>query len=55
MTANTHTSEHTTATYGEQPAEVNINTDGGKPIQRWATVAGGAALAIPPATARRAT
>ncbi|MGI8854246.1 MAG: SRPBCC family protein [Thermomicrobiales bacterium] len=46
MAADTHTTEQTTVTHAEQPAEVNVNAEAGKPVKRWATVAGGTALAL---------
>lgn len=45
MTATTDSTTQSTPAYAEQPAEVNVNTSA-KPVQRWATIAGGAACAI---------
>jgi len=42
---NTHDKTEGAATYAEQPAEVDVNTEA-KPIQRWATIAGGTAAAL---------
>lgn len=45
MTATTQTTTDNAATYAEQPADVDVNT-GAKPVQRWATIVGGTALAL---------
>ncbi len=45
MTAISDSTRHSAPAYTEQPAEVNVNTSG-KPVQRWAIIAGGAAGAI---------
>jgi uncharacterized membrane protein len=46
MSAHPDTTEHTTITRAEQPAEVRVNAEADKPILRWASVAGGTALAL---------
>lgn len=38
--------ENTSPTYTEPPAEVDVNTESGTAAKRWASVAGGAALAV---------
>lgn len=46
MSTTTHTTEQTASTSGERPADVNVNTEGVRPVERWASVAGGTALAL---------
>ncbi len=45
MTTTTDSTTDSAATHAEKPAEVNVNTDA-KPVQRWATIAGGAAATL---------
>ena len=45
MTTTTHRTTDHTATYAEQPADVNVNT-GDSPVQRWASIVGGPALTL---------
>jgi uncharacterized membrane protein len=35
-----------TTTHGDPPAEIDVNAEGIRPVERWASVAGGTALAI---------
>jgi uncharacterized membrane protein len=46
MTTIEESTSQATPTYAEQPAEVNVNTESSSSAKRWATVAGGTALAV---------
>lgn len=46
MTTTNESTEQATPAYHEQPAEVDVNTESSSSTKRWATVAGGTALAV---------
>lgn len=54
MEATAHSNGHATPMYGEQPADVDISTKSGASAKRWATVAGGTAMAVGGALIARA-
>jgi uncharacterized membrane protein len=46
MSTTEENTNQATPTYAEQPADVDVNTESGSSAKRWATVAGGTALAV---------